>query len=101
MRIELNKPFGAYGLDSLMSLELVRRLAQTIELGVPVTAVFNYPTVATLASELARRLGSDGTPPQSTDISAVPSDEVIGEIADLTDDEAVIALIAISEAPHG
>jgi acyl transferase domain-containing protein/acyl carrier protein len=99
-RIDVHKPFGAYGLDSLLSLEFVRRLARSLGLKVPVTAVFNYPTIATLADELAHRLGFE-VEPQNVVVGLTASADVLPEVTgQLTEDEAVLALIGNSEGAH-
>jgi acyl carrier protein len=56
-RIDPAKPFGLLGVDSLMALELVRRLAVTTGLRLRPVVVFNYPTVQALAREIAKRMG--------------------------------------------
>jgi acyl transferase domain-containing protein/NAD(P)-dependent dehydrogenase (short-subunit alcohol dehydrogenase family)/acyl carrier protein len=55
-RLENDKPFRSLGLDSLMGLELRNRLEGGASLALPATLIWNYPTIATLADELARRL---------------------------------------------
>jgi acyl transferase domain-containing protein len=55
-KIDRERPLGSMGLDSLMGLEFVRRLSNTLEIPVPATVVFNYPTIHQMASHLLRRL---------------------------------------------
>ncbi len=56
-RLDVDKPFRTLGLDSLMGLELRNRLEATTGLTLSATMVWNYPTIAALAVELATRLG--------------------------------------------
>jgi len=56
-RIDRDKPLGSMGVDSLMALELVRRLSVTTGIRLPATAVFNHPTIVLLTSQIARRMG--------------------------------------------
>jgi acyl carrier protein len=49
-------PLKAMGLDSLLSLELRQRLEKALGIALPVTAVWNYPTVAALSGHLGERL---------------------------------------------
>ena len=56
-RIDPDRPFGLLGVDSLMALEFVRRLAVTLSVRLPVAVVFNYPTIRKLAREIAKRMG--------------------------------------------
>jgi NADP-dependent 3-hydroxy acid dehydrogenase YdfG/acyl carrier protein len=55
-KIDRERPLGTIGLDSLMGLEFVRRLSKTLEIAVPATVVFNYPTIRVLAPHLIQRL---------------------------------------------
>lgn len=55
-RLENDKPFRLLGLDSLMGIELRNRLEVGAAQSLPATLVWNYPTIATLANELARRM---------------------------------------------
>jgi acyl carrier protein len=90
------KPLGAMGVDSLMALQFVKRLAVSTAVHLPATAVFNYPTLRVLAAELARRmeinLEADVQAPAAVlqsgsllDVSAV--------VADMTEDETIQALL--------
>jgi acyl carrier protein len=94
-RIDPAKPFGAMGMDSLMGLEFVRRLSSTTRLRLPVTAVFNYPTIQSLAREIAIRMGialESSAPVLSRPnggAAALPSSSLAG----MTDEEAIEALI--------
>jgi acyl carrier protein len=58
-RVGANQPFGQMGIDSLMALELIRRVNAALGLALPATAVFNYPTLTILAAQIAKRLGFD------------------------------------------
>jgi len=56
--IDLNKPFADYGLDSVAAVELVHALRQWLEsngqpITLDVTALWDFPTIATLAQHLA------------------------------------------------
>lgn len=56
--IDLNKPFADYGLDSVAAVELVHALRQWVEsngqpITLDVTALWDFPTIATLAQHLA------------------------------------------------
>jgi NADPH:quinone reductase-like Zn-dependent oxidoreductase/NADP-dependent 3-hydroxy acid dehydrogenase YdfG/acyl carrier protein len=56
-RLDADKPFRTLGFDSLMGLELRNRLELETGLTLSATMVWNYPTIAALAQELAARLG--------------------------------------------
>jgi acyl transferase domain-containing protein len=69
-RVDLQKPMGSMGVDSLMALELVRRLSRSIGVKIPATAVFNYPTITKLAAAVEVRIErQSGTPAQATTAS--------------------------------
>src|SRR6202012_2227827 len=55
-KIDRDRPMGTMGLDSLMGVEFVRRIGNALEIPVPATVVFNYPTITLLARQLLERL---------------------------------------------
>lgn len=91
--IDPRKPLGQMGLDSLLSLEFVRRLSAGAGLKLPATAVFNFPDLTALAGEVARRLGiGDDIRPQAgrAAAAAAPGRTAAPEV---TEEEAILALI--------
>jgi phthiocerol/phenolphthiocerol synthesis type-I polyketide synthase B len=64
-QLDLTRPFGTMGLDSLMGLELRNRLESAVEHALPATIAWNYPTVALLVAHLESLV--------VTDIAASPS----------------------------
>ena len=94
-RIDPDKPFGALGMDSLMGLELVRRLSVTTGLRLPVTAVFNYPTVQKFAREIAKRMAIPLETPEPAEAlpTATAMPAAASSVAGMTDDEAIEALM--------
>jgi acyl transferase domain-containing protein/NADPH:quinone reductase-like Zn-dependent oxidoreductase/acyl carrier protein len=89
-KIGANQAFGQMGIDSLMALELIRRVNAALGLALPATAVFNYPTLTVLAAQILKRLGMDAS-------AAVPSEPVAEERHHggeaLSEDEALRALM--------
>ncbi|MEL7144136.1 MAG: phosphopantetheine-binding protein, partial [Cyanobacteria bacterium J06573_11] len=63
---ELDRETGFFdlGLDSLTALELKNSLETTLNLSLPSTLAFDYPTVDALIAYLAERLISTSTTPQ-------------------------------------
>lgn len=55
-RIGRDTLFGSIGLDSLMTLEFVRRLNSGLRVAIPTATVFNHPTAELLAADIAKRL---------------------------------------------
>jgi acyl carrier protein len=93
-RLDLQKPMGSMGVDSLLALEFVRQLSRTLGIKVPATVVFNYPTIKKLAVLLESRMGfTDETTPAATPQPAPPpaqqpvpasaTDSAVDEMSDL------------------
>lgn len=55
-QVERDRPFRTMGLDSLMMVELRNVLGASVGVALTSTDMFNYPTVAKLASRMAARL---------------------------------------------
>jgi acyl transferase domain-containing protein len=70
VRVDVNKPLGEYGLNSLMGLELRARLERELALRLPAAIVFNYPSIAALSEYLASRLGQTAAPQPQTSTNA-------------------------------
>jgi phthiocerol/phenolphthiocerol synthesis type-I polyketide synthase C len=89
-KIETHVPFGSLGFDSLMGLELKNSLERQLGLVLPVSLVWNYPTVAEMAVYIARQLRvmladkPDDAPP-----AAAAEDGRTAEIAELSDEEVL------------
>jgi myxalamid-type polyketide synthase MxaE and MxaD len=104
-KIDRERPLGSMGLDSLMGLEFVRRLSNSLEIPVPATVVFNYPTIQQLASHFLRRLQltsadelnattekPDGAP------EAIRNDARVDGLSDgLTEEDALHALMSLGQ----
>ena len=98
-RMDLHKPFKTLGLDSLTALELCNRLEVSLGLTLPATLVWSYPTVNALAPHLAAKMGisvKDTNEPRGDKmLNTEPAqdeyeklDQILGEIEQLSDDEA-------------
>jgi myxalamid-type polyketide synthase MxaE and MxaD len=93
--IDVRRPFGSLGLDSLMALELRNRLESALERPLPATLAWNYPTVESLTDHL------DGL--TAVDLGVVPAPEptaepdhtaprVLADVGAMSDDEALRVL---------
>jgi acyl carrier protein len=102
-RVELTKPFRTMGLDSLMGLELRNRLESAAAISLPATAIWNHPTVARLAAQIAARMGvaleaaepqmpgttsSAGSNASEPAVTSADLDRLISELEHLSDEEA-------------
>jgi phthiocerol/phenolphthiocerol synthesis type-I polyketide synthase C len=96
-KIEIHVPFGSLGFDSLMGLELKNSLERQLGLVLPVSLVWNYPTVAEMALYIANQLGvalvgeKAATKVAATPaISPEPADDArAAELAQLSDDDVL------------
>ncbi|WP_437581912.1 phosphopantetheine-binding protein [Sorangium sp. So ce887] len=61
--LDMNRPLREIGLDSLMALELRRRLAAASERKLPTTLLFNHPTPAALVRVLLAEIAAHGKAP--------------------------------------
>jgi acyl transferase domain-containing protein len=103
LKIDVRKPLGTLGLDSLLSIDLVRRLSSSTGVKLPATVVFNYPTVTALAAEVARRMNVERVDePQQSNLmdNSAAVVKPTGDVAELTEEEALLALMASSGASN-
>src|SRR6185369_13218191 len=81
-RVDAEAPLKSLGLDSLMTLELRNRLEADYGLRLSATLVWNYPTIAALASHIAEALDLDSGP--TTGETAPAVDRAAPEVATLS-----------------
>jgi acyl transferase domain-containing protein/acyl carrier protein len=95
-QLDARRPFGAMGLDSLMSLELRNRLEALVGRALPATLAWNYPTIERLVAHLDGMLfgaaGIETGAPESFQLPQLAVDFADGDVASMTDDEALRAL---------
>ena len=105
--LDVHRPFGSLGLDSLMALELRTHLAGALGREFPASLAWNYPTIAALTEHLAALTAPDAgvtdPPADARTRPAAPVEvratddstslgAVLSELAALTDDDAASAL---------
>jgi short-subunit dehydrogenase/acyl carrier protein len=78
-RIGDSATFGSLGLDSLLGLELRARLSREIEIDLPATVLWRFPTIDKLAKELWGRAGLDrlAAPEPAAVLAASPAEETV------------------------
>jgi len=97
---EVDLGFAEMGMDSLMAVELKSRLEFELDASLPLTLVFNYPTIDSLGEHLARHgLGleaADAAPESELAGEPEPSEEELAMVDEIrnSSDEELAALIA-------
>ena len=88
--LELDRPFAELALNSVMAMSVRRDTEQFVGIELSATMLFNYPTIATLAGHLAKKL----LPQTESDNDVDALDESEGSIlSDLFD--------SVESAPAG
>jgi acyl carrier protein len=88
-QIDLDKPLRAMGLDSLLAVEFRNRLEADTGLSIPTTLIWNYPTVAKLAPQVAERLGiALDAGVTAGDARTDELDELLGALESMSDEDA-------------
>ena len=96
MAVDPRTPLREVGLDSLMAVELRNALTRSIGQALPVTLLFDYPTLDALTSHLARTMGLDvvGSVCAAASAAASASAKAKTELTALSDTEAEAMLLA-------
>jgi acyl transferase domain-containing protein len=94
-KIDRERSMGTMGLDSLMGLEFVRRLSSAMQIAVPATVTFNYPTIRTLAPHLIQRLQLPliDAPVQEATSHVSQGDDFAALPDDISEEDALEALM--------
>ena len=87
------KGFFDLGLDSLMAVQMRRRLSALVDQPLPTSLTFNYPTVTALAGHLLELLELDA-PPAATASASAPAPDVAPALDDLADSDVHALLVA-------
>jgi myxalamid-type polyketide synthase MxaE and MxaD len=80
--IEVDRPFGEIGLDSITAVELVEEVGSALGRDVPGTLLFDFPTIVAIAGHLLETQPTPVTASATTPVS------------DLSEEEATAALLA-------
>jgi acyl transferase domain-containing protein/acyl carrier protein len=101
-RIDSTRRFGSLGVDSLMAVEIARRVTETLGIRLPVTAIFNFPTLELLAKEVARRLEPESQAAMPESAVAAKSRKTsakppMSAIAQMSEEEVLQSLVKAAE----
>jgi acyl carrier protein len=99
--IDLNQPLRELGLDSLMAVELRNMFSTSLEIDLPATLLFDYPTLIALSTYLSSQLLSTGTPKPASSQPEVTKETAKSAVAltnanleQLSEEEAEALLLA-------
>jgi len=81
------RPLQEYGMDSLLSIELRNVLSSDLEVKLPATTLFDYPTLAALTKYLFRDVLEMSSGEETAPGDKPPGQDVIEAVASLSDDE--------------
>lgn len=73
--IGVNDGFFELGGQSLLAVQIASRLRELLEMEIPVTSLFTYPTIATLAEEIAAMQNRGNAEPSLSQIERVSRNE--------------------------
>nr|UUL70764.1 Myxalamid-type polyketide synthase MxaE and MxaD [Vitiosangium cumulatum] len=91
-QLELETPLHDLGMDSLMAIEIRNRLEKSLELVLPATLVFTYPTVSALVVFLSDTMGLPLEPPREETPARDDVAATAAELDALSDDEMAARL---------
>jgi acyl carrier protein/NAD(P)-dependent dehydrogenase (short-subunit alcohol dehydrogenase family) len=96
--VPLGQGLFEMGMDSLMSVELRKRLERGIGRSVPATLTFNYPNIAALAAYLQRELGGNNTTSVAPKVATVTPPAATDDLDSLDDEQLEMRLRARLES---
>jgi acyl carrier protein len=103
-------PLNESGLDSLMALELRKSLGNGLDLRLPATLLFNFPTINALTEHLAGLIGLSQTSEEAPDATpppvpiAIPQEQIVESVMRMSEDEMAEAIaqeFALTVAANG
>ncbi|MEZ4869001.1 MAG: SDR family NAD(P)-dependent oxidoreductase [Caldilineaceae bacterium] len=91
------------GMDSLMVLDLRKRLERTLEIPLPATLVFEHPTIAALGQYILATIaaGDDESAATEPEITTPPTNGAAAAIATLSADDLMAQIAAKFQAQQG
>lgn len=96
--IESEAPMGTLGLESLTALEFRKRIEIALGARLSATVMWNYPTIAALATHLLGRVYADATPVRT--VAPDPGRLSTCAAAELSEEEAIAALLPDRGVPR-
>jgi acyl transferase domain-containing protein/acyl carrier protein len=91
-------PLNEAGLDSLMALELRKSLGSGLDLRLPATLLFNFPTINALTEHLAELIGLSETAEEAPEAAsppiptAIPQEQIVESVMRMSEDEMAEAI---------
>ncbi|MFE7608621.1 SDR family NAD(P)-dependent oxidoreductase [Streptomyces celluloflavus] len=98
-KVDPTAPLTQMGFDSLLSLELRKRLESTLRIELPATITWRYPTIDVLVPFLAERMdialeAEAAHPPAGAAAAEPPADDIGSELDGLSDSDIEALLLA-------
>ncbi|GAU68947.1 hypothetical protein SSP35_09_01910 [Streptomyces sp. NBRC 110611] len=98
-RVDPTAPLTGMGFDSLLSLELRKRLESSLQIELPATITWRYPTLEVLVPFLAERMdialeAEAAHPPAEAAVTEPPADDIESELDELSDSDIEALLLA-------
>ena len=91
-------PLNEAGLDSLMALELRKSLGSGLDLRLPATLLFNFPTINALTEHLAGLIGLTEASEEAPETvapnipTAIPQEQIVESVMRMSEDEMAEAI---------
>jgi acyl carrier protein len=87
------------GLDSLLATELSMALSKCLNLDIPATLVWNYPTTEAIADHLLDRLGMKVAAPSKSSNGVMPTESLLVDIERMSDGQVQALLDVLPRTP--
>lgn len=91
-RLDPTQPLSTYGITSVQAVELSERLETGIGRKLPATLVYDYPTLTAICDYLLQIM-VEPVAQNATHAETLPTNQLLTEIADMSEQEAELALL--------
>ena len=91
-RFDLRRPFTEMGMDSLLAIEMRNAIAASLDITLPATVLFDYPTMESLVTYLSSKIATDQ--PDSTE---QPVEDL--QQFSVTNDSVISAIVRTAKNP--
>jgi acyl carrier protein len=96
-KVNMNTPFKSLGVDSLMLVQLRNTLEETLDIKLPVSSFFSYPSIKEYAKFLDEQLCTAMPTPVGLQASAAPTTNVEADVKTPPAPEADLTSLSADE----